>query len=58
MRALRNLRQPWLFLVLAAGFGVVAYLASGRDLTRGILGGLAFGALISLWLRLRKRIWR
>jgi hypothetical protein len=55
--ALRNLRQPWLFLCLAAGFGVVAYFASGRDLMRGILAGLAFGVLISGWLWFRKRIW-
>jgi hypothetical protein len=39
------------------GFGIVAYFASGRDVTRAIVGGLVFGAAISVWLRIRKRLW-
>ncbi len=54
---LRDLRQPWLFFVLALGFGVVAYAASGENVTRGIIGGLAFAALISGWLAARRRWW-
>jgi hypothetical protein len=50
-------RQPWLFLLLALGFGVVAYFASGEDVVRGILGGLLFAVLISAWLKIRKRLW-
>jgi hypothetical protein len=54
---LRDIRQPWLFAVLALGFGVVAYFASGKSPTRGVIGGLAFATLISAWLEIRKR-WR
>ena len=54
---LRDIRQPWLFLVLALGFGVVAYFASGQSLTRGVIGGLAFATLISAWLQARRRWW-
>ena len=52
---LRDIRQPWLFFVLALGFGVVAYAASGESVTRGVIGGLAFAALISAWLEVRRR---
>ena len=31
---LRDIRQPWLFLVLALGFGVVAYLAQWSRASR------------------------
>jgi hypothetical protein len=48
--------QPWLFVVLAVGFGVVAYFASGENTVRAVLGGLAFAAAISLWLRVRNRL--
>jgi hypothetical protein len=54
---LAKIPQPWLFLVLAVGFGVIAYFASGRNPVRGVGGGLLFGALISLWLRVRDRLW-
>jgi len=54
---LRDIRQPWLFVVLALGFGAVAYFASGGSLTRGVVGGLAFATLISAWLEVRKRWW-
>jgi hypothetical protein len=54
---LRDIRQPWLFLVLALGFGVVAYAASGESIARGVIGGLAFAALISAWLEARRRWW-
>jgi hypothetical protein len=54
----RNLGQPALFLWLALGFGVIAYFVSGESLVRGIVGGLAFAVLISLWLRVRGRLWR
>jgi len=50
--------QPWLFLGLALGFGVIAYLASGESVWRGVIGGLAFGVAISVWLRVRTRIFR
>ena len=53
----RDIRQPWLFVVLALGFGVIAYFASGESLTRGVIGGLAFAALISAWLEARRRWW-
>jgi hypothetical protein len=56
--SLGRIRQPWLFLVLAFGFGVVAYFASGQNLARGLVGGVLFGALISIWLRVRGRLWR
>jgi hypothetical protein len=48
--------QPWLFLALAVAFGVVAYLASGGSVVRGVLGGIAFGGAISGWLLLRERL--
>ena len=51
-------RQPWLFVLLALGFGVVAYFASGEDITRAVIGGLVFAALISAWLEIRRRWWR
>ena len=54
---LRDIRQPWLFLLLALGFGVIAYFASGESLTRGVIGGLAFATLISAWLEARRRWW-
>ena len=50
--------QPWLFLALALGFGVIAYFASGESLVRAVIAGVAFGLAISAWLRLRKRLWR
>jgi hypothetical protein len=52
-----RLRQPWLFVLLAVGFGIVAYFASGGSIARGVIGGLVFAALISAWLRIRKRLW-
>jgi hypothetical protein len=55
---LARVPQPWLFVALAVGFGVIAYFASGQDLTRGVIGGLLFGALVSAWLVLRGRLWR
>jgi hypothetical protein len=55
---LAAIRQPWLFLLLALGFGAVAYLVSGENLTRGVIGGLLFGLAISAWLKLRKHLWR
>ena len=58
MGKLFEIRQPWLFILLAVGFGVVAYLASGENLIRAIVGGVAFAALISLWRELRKRLGR
>ena len=42
----------------SAGFGVIAYFASGGSLTRGVIGGVLFGAAISGWLELRRRFWR
>ena len=54
----QKIPQPWFFVVLALGFGIVAYFASGQNLTRGVLGGLLFALLISGWLRVRKRLWR
>jgi hypothetical protein len=51
-------RQPWLFVVLALGFGVVAYFASGENIVRALLGGLVFAVAISVWLRVRSRLWR
>lgn len=57
-RVLRGNRQPWLFVVLALGFGVIAFFASGESLTRGVVGGLVFGAFVSLWLRVRRSFWR
>ena len=53
---LRDIRQL-VFLVLALGFGVVAYAASGESITRGLIGGLAFATLISAWLEARRRWW-
>ncbi len=58
MSTLARIPQPWLFLVLAVGFGIVAYFASGGSVWRGIVGGAVFGLAISAWLRLRTRIWR
>jgi len=55
---LARIPQPWLFVSLAVGFGVIAYFASGQDLTRGVIGGLLFGALVSVWLVVRERLWR
>jgi hypothetical protein len=55
---LGRIRQPWLFVVLAVGFGIVAYLASGQNLIGGVVGGVVFGALISAWLEVRKRLWK
>ena len=49
---LGRLPQPWLFLALAVGFGIVAYFASGGSVWRGVAGGAAFGLAISAWLRL------
>jgi hypothetical protein len=43
--------------VLAIGFGIVAYFASGGSIVRAVLAGLAFAVLISGWLRLRGRLW-
>ena len=37
--------QPWLFVCLAVGFGIVAYFASGENVPRAIIGGLAFAGL-------------
>jgi hypothetical protein len=56
MGTIFQIRQPWLFICLAVGFGLVAYLASGENLARGLIGGVAFAALISLWRELRKRL--
>jgi hypothetical protein len=55
LKTLEKIPQPWLFLGLSAGFGVVAYFASGGSLQRGVIGGLAFGAAISAWMKLRRR---
>jgi hypothetical protein len=51
-------RQPWLFLVLAVGAGIVVYVASGESMIRAVLGGLLFAALVSVWIEVRKHIWR
>ena len=56
MGTIFQIRQPWLFIGLAVGFGLVAYFASGENLPRGLIGGVAFAALISLWRELRKRL--
>jgi hypothetical protein len=48
----------WLFLLLALDFGVIAYFVSGENLARGVIGGLLFGLAISVWLKLRKHLWR
>jgi hypothetical protein len=37
---------------------VIAYLASGGSLVRGVLGGVVFAAAVSGWLVLRRRLWR
>jgi hypothetical protein len=37
---------------------VIAYFASGGNVGKGVLGGVVFGAAISGWLVLRRRIWR
>jgi lipid-A-disaccharide synthase-like uncharacterized protein len=55
---LARVPQPWLFFALAVGFGVIAYFASRQDLVRGVIGGLLFGALVSVWLVVRERLWR
>ena len=52
---LGSVRQPWLFVGLTVGFGLIAYLASGGSAARGTIGGVAFGAAVSGWLRLRTR---
>jgi hypothetical protein len=54
---LGSIRQPWLFALLALGFGVVAYFASGESVVRTVIGGVLFAVLISAWLRIRRR-WR
>jgi hypothetical protein len=36
---------------------VIAYFASGGSVARGVIGGIVFGAAISGWLVLRRRIW-
>jgi hypothetical protein len=55
---LAAIRQPWLFLLLALGFGVIAYFVSDENVTHGVIGGLLFGLAISVWLELRKHLWR
>jgi hypothetical protein len=55
---LNRLGQPWLFVVLAVPFGVLAYFLSGESLWRGATAGAAFGLAISVWLRVRTRLWR
>jgi hypothetical protein len=55
---LLRIRQPWLFVLLAAGGVIIVYAASDGNLVRAVLGGLIFAALISLWLVVRARIWR
>jgi hypothetical protein len=54
----RKISQPWLFVLLAVGAGVVVYVVSGESLTRAVLGGLLFAGLVSLWIEVRKHIWR
>jgi hypothetical protein len=54
---LGKLPQPWLFLALAVGFGIIVYLVSNHSVWRAVVGGAAFGLAISAWLRIRARIW-
>jgi hypothetical protein len=47
MRApLRNLRQPWLFVYYAVGFGALSYLVSHTSVGRAIFAGLLFAVLM------------
>jgi hypothetical protein len=55
---LARIRQPWLFLLLWLGGGLIVYVASAERLERAVLGGLVFAVLITGWLWLRERIWR
>jgi len=50
--------QPWLFVLLACGGGVAVFFLSGEKLTRAVLGGLVFALFVSLWIEVRKRLWR
>lgn len=55
---LSTLPQPWLFVVLAVPFGVLVYFLSNESVVRAVIGGAAFGLAISVWLRVRARLWR
>jgi hypothetical protein len=56
MRApLRNLRQPWLFVYYAVGFGAVSYLISHTSIGLAIFAGLLFAVLMSIWGERRRR---
>jgi hypothetical protein len=57
MRApLRNLRQPWLFIYYAVGFGAVSYLVSHTSIGPAIFAGLLFAVLMSIWGERRRRL--
>jgi hypothetical protein len=45
-------------VLLAVGSGIVVYVASGESSIRAVLGGLLFAGLVSLWIEVRKHLWR
>ena len=52
---LRKIRQPWLFIYYAVGFGVLSYVVSGDSVGLAVVGGLMFATLMSVWGEIRKR---
>jgi hypothetical protein len=51
----RKMRQPWLFVYYAVGFGGLTYLFQRLGLFWAIWEGLAFAVLASLWREVRGR---
>jgi len=51
----RNLKQPWLFLYLAVGFGLLNFFFSHESLPLAIFGGLLFACLMTVFMPLYLR---
>ena len=49
-----NLKQPWLFVFYALGFGVLTFLFGHGSLPLSILGGLVFACFMTLSARWKR----
>jgi hypothetical protein len=52
---LRKLRQPWLFIYYAVGFGGLMYLIERRSVVGAVVLGLVFATVMSILHEIRLR---
>ena len=50
-----RLRQPWVFVYYAVGFGVLTYVIQDITVRTAVVGGIGFALLMSIWRELRLR---